>query len=163
MNVRGPGPAVLTVFAVPGRKTGSGQTRQQRPDLRLGEATNADIHGSRVGFPIDGSIRVMNVSSLLRVIDALSDPVCERQRNQRNDKQQNGCNQARPEGVEPPTYGFEVRRSIQLSYGRVRKILSPNRIEHFTDAVETGEQVRGFVAEAEADVAVEQEVIAGNN
>jgi hypothetical protein len=30
-----------------------------------------------------------------------------------------GARLVRPEGFEPPTYGLEVRCSIQLSYGRI--------------------------------------------
>ena len=34
-----------------------------------------------------------------------------------------GKNEARPGRLELPTYGFEVQRSIQLSYGRAPKKL----------------------------------------
>jgi hypothetical protein len=47
----------------------------------------------------------------------------------------------RPEGFEPPAYGFEARRSIQLSYGRARE-----PIEFITTSTISGRPASGPAA-----------------
>ncbi len=48
-------------------------------------------------------------------------------------RERNGKNTllARLEGVEPPAYGSEVRRSILLSYRRTTTLLSPELLYNF--------------------------------
>ena len=52
---------------------------------------------------------------------------------------------ARPEGFEPPTCGFEVRRSIQLSYGRVKLIRLINMEKNFPKCAKTCHYVENLL------------------
>ncbi len=50
---------------------------------------------------------------------------------------------ARPEGVEPPTFGSVVRRSIQLSYGRSNCIVEYNNISKIEENAINSGQLKG--------------------
>ena len=66
-------PAILSILPVPRSEPGIGKPVKQRADLRLAQATDADVCRSRVGLSVDETIRAMHVAALDSVIDSLSD------------------------------------------------------------------------------------------
>lgn len=82
VNMRRTGPIILPILSIPACEADAGQPAEQRLDLSFRQAAHADVDGGCIGLTANGHIRVMNVASARRMVNALSDPVNQREAGQ---------------------------------------------------------------------------------
>ena len=73
VDVWWPCPAIPAFDSIPACETNTSEVRQKRFDLHLRQTTHADVGRRCVRCSGNGDVRIVNIGTISRMIDALSD------------------------------------------------------------------------------------------